>query len=511
MKKSVACHKLLTVLIIAFTAIACNPFLGVNPSSELNTTVDSEEKIAELLAGAYPRASYIPFLEARTDNVAERPYGQLFRMNEAMYYWEDYDQDDLDSPLNYWRECYRGIAVANQALELLKTYKKTDRVKKLYGEAFLLRAYLHYMLVNIWAEPFRGEESKQIPALPYMEKPERNALVNYKRGNLWDYYQKIEADLKYGITLVGDDYKHPKYHFNKKAAYAFAARFYLTIGRWQQAVEYSNFVLGVDPKPILKDWFSFEKKYRFNRTNLYKDYTSVYHPSNLLLTTVESRWARDLVNNKYGTTLAVMREIYSNRGFLGCTDYEKVDLQVNYLFIVSPHPIQDGVYSAKFEEWTSQHEATIRPRNVFNTNILFSTDEVLLIRMEALTMLHQYDAAIDDLLTFLQGKYHTTPPCSRDSYTVANSNDYNLLSPYYGLTQKQLGLLKLIVDFRQKEFLQEGLRWFDIRRFYIPVKRVSRYSLYRALEKDDPRRILQLPTEAIHAGLEPNPRTDLQH
>src|SRR3712207_8981650 len=39
----------------------------------------------------------ISFLETRTDNVGERVNGIHSRLNEAMYYWEDYDQEDLRS------------------------------------------------------------------------------------------------------------------------------------------------------------------------------------------------------------------------------------------------------------------------------------------------------------------------------------------------------------------------------------------------------------------------------
>lgn len=61
----------------------------------------------------------------------KRTNGIHSRLNEAMYYWEDYDQEDLDTPLNYWNACYAGIAQANQALELLSKYPKSDRVKAL--------------------------------------------------------------------------------------------------------------------------------------------------------------------------------------------------------------------------------------------------------------------------------------------------------------------------------------------------------------------------------------------
>jgi len=198
--------------------------LDKDPDASLNVPLDSEEKIAELVTGAYPDASYFPFLETRTDNVAERENGVHTRLNEAMYRWEDEDQEDLDAPLFYWNSCYRGIAQANKALELLARYPKTERVKALYGEAFLLRAYLHFMLVNIWAEPYKGEASKNDMGIPYLTTPEKNALVQYSRGTVYEVYQKIETDLKLGISLVSDAYyAKPKFHFNKRAAYAFAS------------------------------------------------------------------------------------------------------------------------------------------------------------------------------------------------------------------------------------------------------------------------------------------------
>ena len=81
---------------------SCNDFLDKSPDSDLDVDINSEEKIADLLTGAYPEASYIPFLEPRTDNVEERVNGVHSQLNESMFYWEDYDQEDLDTPLNYW-------------------------------------------------------------------------------------------------------------------------------------------------------------------------------------------------------------------------------------------------------------------------------------------------------------------------------------------------------------------------------------------------------------------------
>ena len=484
---------------------ACNDFLDVSPDSELNVHIDSEAKIAELLTGAYPEASYIPFLEPRTDNVAERPNGQHTQLNEAMYFWEDYDQDDLDTPLNYWNACYKGIAQANKALELLARYPKTPRVKALYGEAFLLRAYLHFMLVNIWAAPYGNDP--QSPGIPYVEEPEKHAIVDYRRGTVNEVYNKIEADLKRGISLVDDHYyAHPKFHFNKRAAYAFATRFYLFKGDWDQVVAYADYVLGGDAKKNLRRWNRYADALEFDHPGLHRLYNATDEPANLLLTTTESRLARTAPTDKFGATWNIVDAVFAKKGIEGGGDYEKMNFVGHYLFTSSPSPVKEGFYMAKFDEISSSESTGSKPRELYVTNVLLTVDEVLLNRMEAHAMRKDYNRAIDDLSEYLQGKFGFMPAVERSVYTTTDRANYNVISPTYGLTLKQLALIKTILDFRRKEFFEEGLRWFDIRRFHLSVRRSSKSRYYFPLEKEDPRKILQIPAQAVERGLRPNPR-----
>lgn len=488
------------------TFTSCTKYLDKSPNSDLNIEVDNEEKIAELLTGAYPTASYIPFLEPRTDNVGFRPYGEQNRLNEAMYFWEDYDQEDLDTPLNYWNACYRGIAQVNIALELLTKYPKTERIKALYGEAFLLRAYLHFMLVNIWAEPYRGADDLH-PGIPYLKSPEKHAMVDYDRATVAKVYEEIEADLKLGITLVNDRfYRHPKFHFNKKAAYAFASRFYLHKGEWQKVVDYANYVLGGDPKRELRHWTEYQKQYEFARPQLFKSYASALEPANLLLSTTESRWARELPRVQYGPTKESVEAIFDKKGIENGGNFKRLNQSSSYLFTPSPLPLKVGRYISKFDEVRSNLDSGLKPRGLYVTNVLFTTDEVLLNRMEALAMLGGYNKAIDDLQEYTRGKFGFTPYVERSIYLTTNPQNYQVYSPYYPLTIKQLAFVKLVLDFRQKEFYQEGLRWLDIRRFHLSVARDSKSKYYFPLEKDDPRKLLQIPNEAIKRGLQPNPR-----
>ncbi|MDO4880871.1 MAG: RagB/SusD family nutrient uptake outer membrane protein [Capnocytophaga sp.] len=496
---------------IVFLSVSCQNYLDKDPDSSLNIPIDSEEKIAELLTGAYPQASYFPFLETRTDNVMERDNGIHSQLNEAMFFWEDYEQEDLDTPLFYWNACYAGIAQVNKALELLASYPKTNRVKALYGEAFLLRAYLHFMLVNIWAEPYAGARSSQSMGIPYLTKPEKYALVDYERGSVAQVYDKIEEDLKLGISLVDDKYyQKPKYHFNKKAAYAFASRFYLMKAEWDLVIQYADYVLGADPKKVLRNWASYEEDYTFNRKNLFRSYTNTEQEANLLLTTTESRIARNIATEKFGVTTNTMDAIFNNKGIEACDAGSKLRLSMSYLFSSSNAPINNGMYIAKFDELSLFGNVSTSPRDLYVTNVLFTTDEVFLNRTEAYAMKKEYDLAINNIKEFMTGKYGrtTVPSCENDTYTSISNSYYDTYSPFYGLTIKQLALIKIISDFRQKEFLHEGLRWLDIRRFYIPIARTSRSGTYnyRPLRKEDPRKLLQIPAEAIRRGLTPNPR-----
>jgi len=495
---------------ISLLLCACSGYLNESPDSAIDVDVNSEAKIAEMLTGAYPDASYFEFLETRTDNVAERVNGIHNSLNEAMYYWIDYDQEDLDTPLNYWNACYSGIAQVNKALELLAAYPKTPRVKALYGEAFLLRAYLHFMLVNIWAEPYGSQRSATSLGIPYLTKPEKHALVDYSRGTVAEVYEKIEKDLKLGITLVDDAYyAKPKFHFTKQAACAFASRFYLMYGKWDKVIEYSNYVLGRDPGKLLRNWTEYSRKLFFNHPSLYTVYTALEEPANIMLTVTESRQKRNLPIEKYGLTYNLMQNIFDKKGIEGCSEFSK-DLNLSqqgaYTFSASPFPINDGRYMAKFDELSLYGYTGARPRGLYVTNVLFSVEEVLFNRMEAYAMQNDYVHSIDDLLVYLRSKFGLTPACGRESFTTTSVGNYNIYKPFYGLSIKQLALVKTIVDFRQKEFLHEGLRWFDIRRFYLSVSRSSKNSLYRPLTQEDPRKLLQIPNEAIHRGLEPNAR-----
>ena len=53
----------LLLVSLALLLGGCQGYLDKDPDAALDISIDTEDKLQELLTGAYPTASYIPFLE----------------------------------------------------------------------------------------------------------------------------------------------------------------------------------------------------------------------------------------------------------------------------------------------------------------------------------------------------------------------------------------------------------------------------------------------------------------
>ena len=78
--------------------------------------------------------------------------------------------------------------------------------------------------------------------------------------------------------------------------------------------------------------------------------------------------------------------------------------------------------------------------------------------MEAYTMLGEYDRAILDLKTYTLSKLGYEPAVPNDSYTQGSTSDYALYAPFYGLTVRQLPMIRTICIY---------VRWNSSRRDYV--------------------------------------------
>ena len=224
MKKNIITLTFITSL---FALASCSDFLDTVPDNRID--IDGADKFAPLLVSAYPTKLPMLMGEMSSDNVMDN--GAQFDdmlLQEQLYLWEDPTGNDDDSPYGLWEACYNAIASANQALEGMDALGNPDNVKAQRGEALICRAYSHFLLANIFCMPYNPQTADQHLGIPYCKTTEKEVFVNYERGTLAQTYEQIAADIEEGLPLISDaSYSVLKYNFNKKAANAFAALFYL--------------------------------------------------------------------------------------------------------------------------------------------------------------------------------------------------------------------------------------------------------------------------------------------
>ena len=252
MKKSI---HILLVLFSGIILLSCNDFLDTMPDDRAE--IDTNDKVTSLLVSAYPTNSLQLIAEMSSDNTMDNGvlYTPYNREQEDAYLWKDITTTGNDAPKALWDGHYGAIASANQALDAIEELGNPASLQAQRGEALIARAYSHFALANLFCLPYNPETANSDFGLPYSEKPETEVIVEYERGTMAELYEKINADIEEGFPLINDDiYKVPKYHFNKKAASAFAARFNLFYLKFDKAVSYADIALGTFPEKLLTKW-----------------------------------------------------------------------------------------------------------------------------------------------------------------------------------------------------------------------------------------------------------------
>jgi hypothetical protein len=131
---------------------------------------------------------------------------------------------------------------------------------------------------------------------------------------------------------------------------------------------------------------------------------------------------------------------------------------------------------------------------------LFTAEEALFNRAEAYIMKNDITSANTDLNTYMSTRIKNYSPATHALTSTKVRN-------YYGTTNMQAGYLAALMDFKRAEYVQEGMRWFDLARYNIPVVHVSSDGTKKdTLKADDNRRVFQIPQSTAVSGMQPNPR-----
>jgi len=494
MKKKI--KVIITLAVALFSMSSCEKYLDEEP--DMRTDINSVQKISSLLVSAYPNRNYLTFAEAASDNAEDKTAIQATHSNEPfndLYYWKDVKGDGNGTPTEFWNASYAAIAASNHALRAIEQGNYGPEINPYKGEALIARAYNHFMLGIFFAQAYVPNGANASPGIPYSTEPSKTIFVQSTRGTVADLYAHIERDLEEGLKLIGGgEWKVPKYHFTPDAAHAFAARFYLLKNNWDKVVTH---VTAISPsnsfkarlRPINSTMLAYtfaQWQQEFNKAD--KDY-------NLLLTETYSVYQR---STGFGGARYAMGEkvlaIHNGNTVFGAA------FRNNNMVGVWTAP---NYMLRKFYEYFHITNVASQTGQPYLMQALFTVDEALINRAEAYVELEKYDLALQDLNVFASVRITNYNPTIH-SLTLQKAKDF------YKLADSREALIKSILDIRRIAFMQEGLRWIDLLRHRLPIvhNHINGDGLetFETLEKDDPRRVFQLPADAISLGLEPNIR-----
>ena len=529
--------KKINIVIFAILATAltgCN-FLDKNP--DMRASIDTKEKVQLLLVSAYTQASFAPICEFSSDQVIDNnapdktghmmSLNPLDKMYDEIFAWQAIKSDgNQDSPKYIWDGCYTAIATCNQALKAIaELEEKGINMDAEKGEALVSRAYHHWILVNVFCQAWKDEAlSKNDLGITYMTEPETTVAPKYERGNVADVYKAIEKDLGEGIALINDNYYSvPKYHFNEKAAYAFAARFYLYIRDYDKAIKCADKVLTTDDASTLAMLYDSQKAYALsnptNEQNMWIDPTA---PWNLLIYTTMSQ-APYTIYPSYA-------RYYHNGEAADYTNLGKGPCWGGYFpgFPSWMYSQEYGTFCAKFLSLFEYTDKVNGYGYIHGVTRAFTTNETLLVRAEAKAFKNDFPGSANDLRMWAQGykgngkmdtlengdvnltiaKIQSFYSSTADAHYVPVLHNKEM-SPRFNVTDEQKPFVYCALHFRRLETLHDGLRWFDIKRYGIEITHKRGTEPVRTLVWNDDRRAIQIPQDVRMAGMTANPRETL--
>lgn len=545
------------------TMASCGDFLDHEPDER--THIDTEEKVTSLLVNAYYLGNPAFVCEYSSDNIVDNNAHHFnatsgrniyYNLNsrgrecdEAFRFEPIVSSTQQDSPNMLWTSYYGGIAVANSALEALNEIaaknngQYTARMNAAKGEALLVRAFCHFMLVNIFSQAYKDSTLSQSDlGVPYVTKVEDQVLVHYDRGNVAQVYKDIEADLEAGLDLVSDNfYTQPKWHFNVKAAHAFASRFYLFTRQYDKVIEHANQVLGTDPATLpsqLPDYSIFKDDQ--NMANYTAHWTGSDQANNIMLIDCISNAYLYMAGSRYGhnaeASHATIDRSWPTAG------YTILPAAINSGLFINGNQDYGLIWSrgANITFQYTDRQAGIGYYHVIRPE--FTNVEVLLNRAEAELMCSRHDTTA--VLADMQALENSRQTCTNynDAFqplTLAmvqrfwqwpgdadasydRQRTHQAIYPSWDCTQRMSPSfvvpkdcekwMNLIQDYRRTELLQTGMRFFDLKRFGIEYTHIYGPDDIRyTLTWNDPRRAIEVPADAIAAGMEPSrpdtPRT----
>ncbi|MBQ5655983.1 MAG: RagB/SusD family nutrient uptake outer membrane protein [Bacteroidaceae bacterium] len=432
---------ILMVILATLTMSACDNFLDITPTGKV--IAETGDEYRALLTYEYKYFTKDRYMTTlRTDEMLMDKVKTSSTDLDAyldLWRWKDDNPSPTTSYFS-WRSYYHSVYIANYIIQNQKKIKEAtaQEISQLVGEAYMMRAYCHFLLVNLYAEPYTHCTPSQTRGVPMLLEPDVNAIPG--SSSVETVYNQILSDLDNAEQYLNvEEWELGKnYRFNTTSAQALRARTYLYMGRWSDALEASKEVLSVYNE--LEDMN--------NSTTLPNSYKSK-------------------------ESIVALERFSSNL-------YTAVDMPASEF--ISLYRSGDQRRTKYFKRVTSSTYSLLKGRSD-DFSCSFRTAEFYLTAAEAAARLGHTTDAINYLTPLMAKRL--------------NSSAYQTTTALIG-TMTEEELIQEILDERARELAFEGHRWYDLRRTTQPaLTRVYDGTTYTLLPEQY---TMRFPSEAVEAN-----------
>lgn len=258
---------LILILLFVWCLSGCKDFLEEKSQTEIRpSTIKDMEKLLE--GEAYWDGSDAVFADVTdifTDDysckIVRKQRLEEKQRDRYKYVWSDqmFEDNGYGSDLALWKVPYNFIKGCNVILDYIDDMmidSDDDVMKKehLRGEAYVLRAFYHFYLVNFFGLPYTyGDPSKNL-GVPLKISSGVDTDENPRRVSVAECYDQIVEDLEKGTKLMSTYKEAASSKLNRidyLVGHALLSRVYLYMGKWDEAIAHADSVLVVRPELVM--------------------------------------------------------------------------------------------------------------------------------------------------------------------------------------------------------------------------------------------------------------------
>ncbi len=393
-------------LVITLPGLSCKKFLDEKPDKKLvvPSTLTDLWAIMDYTNVMIVNDPYVDEIGADNFYLLPAFLNNMAETDRNLYLWNSANLYVKTG--NSWMYLYSKVYYANTVLEQLKKIERTPLNERdwdhLKGHALMVRGKAFLQAVWVWAKTYDAATASTDMGIPL--RLNTNFEEPSVRASVEQTYSRIIADLQESVKLLPVVSSSPV-RANKPAAFAFLARTYLGMYNYETAGKYADSSLQL-----------YSNLLDYNNLNANASFPIPRLNTEILFYTSSFNSVLNVSNAKIDTLL------YNT---------------------YQPNDLRKKVYFRQNTDGTFGFKGTYVSATGNFTGI--ATDEVYLMKAEALARSGQKDSAIITLNKLLVNRY------SRLSFV-----------PVTASTAEEA--LQIILSERRKELLFRGLRWMDLKR-----------------------------------------------